>query len=333
MVQLTASPASAASQRRARLVERLGLAVLLPAAGCIVLLLGGAIFYPSFLDLRYILQQLQIASFLGIIATGAMLVILLGEIDLSVPWTITGAAIVVTTVAGSGHAALAALAIPIGLATGAAIGLVNGLGVALFRVPAMVWTLSVNAMLLGAAVFYTGGFKPHGAVPELASRAALGRTLGMPNAFLVWLVVAAAATWALNRTVYGKYLYAIGNSQRAVFLAGARIRTIIVATFVVAGALSSFGAILLTGYTDQAYQGMGDPYLMPVIAAVVIGGTSIQGGSGKYAGTFVGSVFITLLSSILSVMQMPDAARQIIFGAIILAMVLVHRAARRSAQA
>jgi ribose transport system permease protein len=78
-----------------------------------------------------------------------------------------------------------------------------------------------------------------------------------------------------------------------------------------AGMLSSFGAILLTGYTNQAYQGMGDPYLMPVIAAVVIGGVSIYGGSGNYGGVFVGAIFITLLSSILSVMQMPDAARQI----------------------
>lgn len=314
------------------LADRLGLSVLLLAAGCIVLILGGATVYPAFLTAGYILQQLQIASFLGIIATGAMLVILLGEIDLSVPWTITGTAIVVTNLAGSHNGVIAGLALPIGLATGAAIGLVNGLGVALFRVPAMVWTLAVNAMLLGAAVFYTGGFKPQGAVPWLATYAALGHTLTIPNAFLLWLIVGAITLWLLHRTIYGTYLYAMGNSQRALFLAGARVRTILVCTFVLAGTLSSLGAILLTGYTNQAYQGMGDPYLMPVIAAVVVGGTSILGGSGNYVGTFVGAIFITLLSSILAVLQMSDATRQIVFGAIILAMLLAYRSSENSAK-
>ena len=317
--------------RRPGFADRIGISVVLLAAGCVVLVLGGSVVYPGFLSPGYLLQQLQIASFLGVIATGAMLVILLGEIDLSIPWTITGTAIVVTTLAGSDNRAIADLALPLGLATGAAIGLVNGLGVALFRVPAMVWTLAVNAMLLGAAVFYTGGFKPQGAVPWLATYAALGRTLGIPNAFLLWLIVGAITLWFLHRTTYGTYLYAMGNSQRALFLAGARVRTITVCTFVLAGILSSLGAILLTGYTDQAYQGMGDPYLLPVIAAVVIGGTSIQGGSGSYVGTFVGAVFITLLSSILAVLQMPNAARQIIFGLTILAMLLAYRSSEKSA--
>jgi ribose transport system permease protein len=311
--------------RRANLVDRIGFSVVLLTAACIALILGGAIIYPGFLNPGYILQQLQIASFLGVIATGAMLVILLGEIDLSIPWTVTGTAIVVTSLAGSHDSLLAALAIPLGLTVGAVVGFVNGVGVAVFRVPGMVWTLAVNAMLLGATVFYTGGFKPQGAVPWLATYAAAGRTFGIPNAFLLWLALGAITLWLLHRTIYGRYLYAMGNSQRALFLAGARVRTVTLCTFVLAGTLSSLGAILLTGYTNQAYQGMGDPYLMPVIAAVVVGGTSIQGGSGTYPGTFMGAVFITLLSSILAVMQMPDAARQIIFGAIILAMLLVYR--------
>lgn len=311
--------------RCTNLVDRIGVSVVLLTAACVALILGGAIIYPGFLNPGYILQQLQIASFLGVIATGAMLVILLGEIDLSIPWTITGTAIVVTSLAGSHDGLLAGLAIPLGLTVGALVGFVNGVGVAVFRVPGMVWTLAVNAMLLGATVFYTGGFKPQGAVPWLATYAAVGRTLGIPNAFLLWLALGAITLWLLHRTIYGRYLYAMGNSQRALFLAGARVRTVTVCTFVLAGTLSSLGAILLTGYTNQAYQGMGDPYLMPVIATVVVGGTSIQGGSGTYPGTFVGAVFITLLSSILAVMQMPDAARQIIFGAIILAMLLVYR--------
>jgi len=307
-----------------RWLSRDHVSVLLIGLGCAALLLGGSLLYPGFLKPSYILQQLQIAAFLGIIATGAMLVILLGEIDLSVPWTITGTAIVVISATGSSNPVIAGLAIPLGLCFGMVIGLVNAIGVAIFRVPAMVWTLAVNAMLLGATVFYTGNSRPNGEVPWLATQAAIGRTFGIPNAFLVWLGVAVITVWVLRRTVYGNYLYALGNSRRAVFLAGARVRLVTVATFVLAGAFSSFGAILLLGYTNQAYQGMGDPYLMPVISAVVVGGTSIQGGRGNYVGTFAGAIFITLLSSILSVMQMPAAAREIIFGAIILVMLLVH---------
>lgn len=322
---MTDAAARTASPRKSlRWLNRDNVSVLLIALGCVALLLGGSLLYPGFLKPGYILQQLQIAAFLGIIATGAMLVILLGEIDLSVPWTITGTAIVVISASGSSNPVIASLAIPLGLCFGMAVGLLNAIGVAVFRVPAMVWTLAVNAMLLGAAVFYTGNSRPNGEVPWLATQTATGRTFGTPNAFLVWLVVAVITIWVLKRTAYGNYLYALGNSRRAVFLAGARLRLITVVTFVLAGMFSSFGAILLLGYTNQAYQGMGDPYLMPVISAVVIGGTSIQGGQGNYIGTFVGAIFITLLSSILSVMQMPPAAREIIFGAIILVMLLIH---------
>jgi ribose transport system permease protein len=201
----------------------------------------------------------------------------------------------------------------------------NGLGVAIFRIPAMVWTLAVNAMLLGLTVFYTGGFKPHGAPPTLAVFLAHDRTLGIPNAFLLWLAIGAVTIFVLKRTVFGTYIYALGQSPRALFLAGAPVERVIVGVFALAGFMSSLGGLLLVGYANQAYQGMGDSYLMPVIAAVVLGGTSILGGSGSYAGTFVGAIFITLLSSVLSLMQVQDAVRQIVFGAIILAMLAIHR--------
>jgi ribose transport system permease protein len=304
--------------------------VLLVILGCVAVVIGAGLVSPGVLSLGYLLQQLQIASIVGVLATGAMLVILLGQIDLSVPLTITSAAILATSLAGSGNATLAALAIPAGLFGGLLIGAVNGLGLAIFRIPAMVWTLAVNAMLLGLTVFYTGGFKPHGAPPSLAVFLAHGRTLGIPNAFLLWLAIGAATIFVLKRTVFGTYIYALGQSPRALFLAGAPVERVIVGVFALAGFMSSLGGLLLVGYANQAYQGMGDSYLMPAIAAVVLGGTSILGGSGSYAGTFVGAIFITLLSSVLSLMQVQDAVRQIVFGAIILAMLAIHRTKRSS---
>ena len=219
------SAGSAPVQRR----PRPDVAALIVLGGCAVLLAGGGSVFHSFLTPAYLLQQLQIASFLGILAAGARLVILLGQIDLSVPWTLTGAAIITTTLAGMPDPAARLLAMPAGLAFGAAVGLVNGVVVARLRIPSMVWTLAMNAMLLGGAVFWTGGHKPRGRAPDLTTALALGRTLHVPNAFLTWLAVSAAIVFLLRRTIFGRYLYAIGNNERAVLLAGARVERVMLA--------------------------------------------------------------------------------------------------------
>ncbi len=305
-------------------------AIPVVTAGCVLLLAIGGIIFPAFLSPAYLLQQLQIASFLGVIAAGATLVILLGHIDLSVPAGITAVAVLTTTAAGSSVPEVAALAIPIGLLGGALIGLINGVGVAFFRLPSMVWTLAMNSMLVGAVVFFTGGFKPRGAAPPLSISLALERTLGIPNAFLFWIAVIVVIGLLFKRTVYGRYLFATGSSEKAVYLSGIRVQLVTTMTFVAAGVFTAIGAILLAGYANQAYQGMGDAYMLPVLTAVVIGGTSILGGKGGYAGTVVGALFITLLSSILSVLQMPEAFRQIVFGLIILSMLLIRRFERNN---
>jgi ribose transport system permease protein len=94
--------------------------------------------------------------------------------------------------------------------------------------------------------------------------------------------------------------------------------------FILCSTLSSFAGLLLAGYSTKAYQGMGDAYVLPAIAAVVIGGTNILGGRGRYLGTIVGVILIVLLNSVLSIMEMPEAGRQIIYGSVIIAMLLVY---------
>jgi ribose transport system permease protein len=107
-----------------------------------------------------------------------------------------------------------------------------------------------------------------------------------------------------------------------------RVPFVTLATFMLAGLATTFASRMLTGYVNQAYQGMGDTYQMPVIAAVVIGGTSIPGGRSSYAGTFAGALFITLLASILSIPQISEGLREIAYGSIIVAMMLLHRQRR-----
>ena len=298
---------------------------LLAAIGCIVvLLIAGALYDRNFLSPDYLLQQLQVASFLGVIATGVMLVVLLGHIDLSIPWVVTLGGMMST--AAAGHQGLAgSLAIPFAVACGLGIGIVNGIGVAYLRVPSMIFTLATNAIAQGLMIVHTSGFAPEDhATPTMHLLAVERSILGIPNAVWVWAAIGAGTVVLLRRTPFGRRVYAIGNSERAVFLSRGNVRRVVVACFAIAGACSAFAGVLLAGYSTKAYQAMGDPYVLPAIAAVVLGGTSILGGRGSYLGTALGVVLVTLLQSILSIVQMPEAGRQIIYGAVIIVMLLVY---------
>lgn len=299
---------------------------VLTAIGCIiVLLIAGSFYSANFLSPDYLLQQLQVASFLGVIATGAMMVILLGHIDLSVPWVVTLGAMMATAAAGWWGALGVALAIPFGVGVGAVVGFFNGIGVAYLRVPSMIFTLGMNAVVQGLVVVHTGGFAPQDRATETMHDLATGRVLfGLPNALLLWAVLAVVIIFMLTRTTFGRKIYAIGNREKAAYLSGINTRLVTLLCFVISGACSALAGVLLAGYATKAYQAMGDAYLLPAIAAVVLGGTNILGGRGTYAGTIVGTILITLLQSILSVMQMPEMGRQVIYGAVIILMLLTY---------
>ena len=310
--------------RMPKFLRRVDPAVAMAFACILLLLIVGSIYSPSFLSPEYLLQQLKVASFLGVIATGMMMVILLGQIDLSVPWSVAMGGMMSAAAAAYGDAGTA-LAIPFGVLCGVAIGLVNGVGVAYLRIPSMIITLATNAVAQGLMVVYTGGFSPQDNATAAMRYLATGEAIpGVPNSIIVWAVIGAAAVFILNRTTFGRAIYGIGNRERAAYLSGVNTRRVVMITFAIAGALSAFGGVLLTGYASHASQSMGDPYLLPSIAAVVLGGTSILGGRGSYLGTVAGVILITLLQSILSVMQMPEFGRQIIYGVVIIAMLLLY---------
>ncbi|MCZ4094445.1 ABC transporter permease [Sinorhizobium psoraleae] len=298
---------------------------VLTAFGCILLLLFLSSLYSSnFLSLNYLLQQLKVASFLGVVAAGMMVVILLGHIDLSVPWVMTTGAMMACAAAGFGGVG-PIIAIPIGVLCGAAFGVVNGFGVAYLRIPSMIVTLASNVVAQGLMVVYTGGFSPQDSAPPAIRWLATGFVIpGLPNAIIVWAAISAMMVFLFTRTSFGRAVYGIGNSERAAYLSGVDTRRIVMIAFAISGALSAFGGVLLAGYASKAAQAMGDAYLLPAIAAVVLGGTSILGGRGSYLGTVAGVILITLLQSILSVMQMPEAGRQIVYGVVIIVMLLLY---------
>ncbi|MDE3177541.1 MAG: ABC transporter permease [Pseudomonadota bacterium] len=297
--------------------------ILIAALFIVVILIAGTGYTMSrfgsapLLSPNYLMQQLQIGAFLGVVAAGQMIVILIAQIDLSVPWTLTAAAMMATSVGG-------AWAIPVGLAVGAGVGVINGLGVAYLRVPSMIFTLGVNAVMRGLMVARTGGFAPQTSATDLMRTLASAHWFGVPAALYVWIGVSALVTLTLQRTLLGRYIYAIGNKEAAAYLAGVNTRAVTVVCFAISGLMAGLAGVLLAGYSQKAYQGMGDAYLLPAIAAVVIGGTNILGGRGRYLGTLVGVILIVLLNSVLSIMEMPEAGRQVIYGGVIILMLLVY---------
>lgn len=297
----------------------------------VILVVLGAIFVsPNFLSPTFLLQQLRQSSFLGIIAAGQMIVILTGNIDLSVSWTLNLSAVVATAVAG-GRNEMLLPAVVVGLGIGGIVGLLNGIGVAYLRIPSMVLTLGMNTLLKGVMVFYTGSAPQFQQTPELLSFIATEIIGGViPISLLVWAAVSILNSFVLQRSLLGRKTYAVGNNELAAYLSGIRTSRVLVSAFVLSGVLNALAGLLIAGNAGRSFNEMGEAYLLPAIAAVVIGGTSILGGSGRYIGTIAGVLIIRLLDSGLSVMQIPPAARSIIFGLVILVMLFIYGRADKS---
>jgi len=297
-------------------------------AGCaaVLLFVAGELVRPGFASAGGIESVLVVASFVGFVAAGQMFVILIGGIDLSVPWVLNAAAIVmVTTTGGSNGRLLLGLAATLG--TGAAVGLVNGIGVAAFGVPAVVMTLAMNGIMEGLTLGLSSGMTCEACAayaPPVIQAAVHGHLLGVPAVLYVWLVVILLVSLALSVTTFGRATYAVGNSARVSYLAGVRVGAVTVALYGLSGVFSALAGIMLVGFGGQASLGMGDPYLFQSIAAVVIGGVYILGGRGSYLGVVAGSVTLVALVSVLLALNMPDYGRSIVYGVIILGLLLAY---------
>ncbi len=295
--------------------------LLIPYILIAILLLAAAIRSPGFVSVPNMLQQLTLSSYLGVIAGGQTLVILTGGIDLSVAWNLNLSAILLTQLSEQMPVFWAATA---ALASASLVGFINGLGIAYLRIPSLVMTLGMNAVLAGVTLVYTNG-SPQGDAPQFTRELAIGKLGGVfPFALIFWAIFSIGLIFLLRRTVFGKRLYAIGNNPRAAYLSGVPVRWVLVLTYTLCGLCAGLGGVMLTGYSAQSYLGMGDAYVLPAIAAVVIGGTSILGGSGGYAGTIAGAITVVLLQNVLQIIGIAPAGQQILYGLIILLMLFIY---------
>jgi ribose transport system permease protein len=299
-------------------------AIIIAYSLIIVILIVAGIRHDGFLSTSNLRQQLVLASFLGIAAAGQTILILTGGIDLSLAWNLNFSAILLTKLAGNENT-IGAVSWALIAALGAAtiFGVLNGLGVAFLRIPPLVMTLGMNTVLFGLTTYYTKG-TPQGTAPDIIIDLATGRILGVPWAVILWAVVTLFVVFLLRRTTFGRDIYAIGNNVRAAYLSGVPVRRVLITAYGLAGFFAGVTALLLVGYSNQSYLRMGDALVLPSIAAVVVGGTSILGGTGGYVGTVAGAIIITLVQSVLTIENRPQADQQILFGLVVLAMLLIY---------
>jgi ribose transport system permease protein len=331
-MQISAAPTNVRARVQRNELWQKHKAIIISYGMILVILLIGGLRHPGFVSANNLRQQLVLASFLGIIAAGQTILILTGGIDLSVAWNLNFAAIMLTKLAGNENtfgAVSWAIVAAVGCAT--LFGVINGLGVAYLRIPPLVMTLGMNTVLLGLTTYYTRG-TPQGTAPDVIITLATKRIFGIPWALILWAIVSAAVIFMLRRTTLGSNIYAIGNNVKAAYLSGVPVQRTLVICYALSGFFAGITALLLTGYSNQSYFRMGDPYVLPSIAAVVVGGTSILGGSGGYVGTIAGAIIITLLTNLLSIENRPRADQQILFGLIVLVMLLIYGRERKARQ-
>src|ERR1700741_3009045 len=300
-----------------------GLVSLLRTRTIVVLILlllafvaGIGVARPGTVNAVWVSNMLLFAAPLGIVAAGQTLVMLTGGIDLSVASVATASAYLMAT-----HSSLGvAPAIFYGLGVGCVVGLINGIGVALLRVQPLVMTLGTGLMTEGMLVVYSQKKMAEAPrVPQFIENLGAGKFLGgIPNDLIVWVPIAIILIFVLRRTGFGRLLYAIGDNSKACTLAGIRVWRILLVNYVTCGVLAAVAGLIIVGGTDSAELRLAEVYLLPSVAAVIIGGTSIFGGRGGYSGTIVGALILTVLNSILTLLDVPESARQILYGAIIL---------------
>jgi ribose transport system permease protein len=272
---------------------------------------------------------LRYAAPLAIMAGGQTLVMLTAGIDLSVGATATAAAYVMA--GQSTHGTFSAILY--GLAVGVAVGLVNGIGVGIFRVQPLIMTLGIAGVVTGlltvrAAVNRTAGHDVPRFVREVGGEPLVGF---VPNSLLLWVALSVVLILVLRRTGYGRMLYAYGDNPTATRLAGLRAWQLLVATYTLCGLLAAVSGMVLAGLLNAADLGLADSFLLPSVAAVVLGGTSLFGGVGTYSGTIMGALILTVLDSFLTLINAEDSVRQILYGLIILALAALYARVQRYA--
>lgn len=298
---------------------------ILPLTGLLVILvIIIGIASPGIVNAGWAGVILRTAVPLAILAGCQTLTMLTGGIDLSVSAIASMVGFVTATMIHSEGGV--AQGIAISLAAAALAGLISGIGVGVFRVHPLIVTLGMSFVVLGLAnVWQLQSVQTGAGVPDILRTIGSGLQFEMiPNSLIVFVPVVVLILLMLRRTGYGRLLYAIGDNETAARLSGARSWQVLIVLYVMSALLAGIAGLVLSGATNTASVSLADQLLLPSVAAAVIGGTSIFGGRGGYGGTIVGALILTVLAALLTVLGLPEPTRQIVFGAIIVAVAAAY---------
>lgn len=289
----------------------------------LLLFIGGIeVARPGTVTPLWVSNMVLFAAPLAIMGAGQTLVMLTGGIDLSVASVATGAAYLLATNASSGDVT----ALCIALALGVIVGLINGVGVALLRVQPLIMTLGTGLMTGGVMIVYSQQMlasQPH--VPVFVQMLGAGKVFGLvPINLFLWVAIAIALLFTLRRAGFGRLLYAVGDNREACHLAGIRVWRVILVDYMLCAVLAAIAGLVLVGGTNASDLSLANAYLLPSVACVIIGGTSIFGGRGGYAGTIVGALILTVLTSLLTLLDVAEPIKQVLYGAIILVLATAY---------
>ncbi|MER9450472.1 ABC transporter permease [Mesorhizobium sp. M0254] len=271
---------------------------------------------PGIVNERWIANTIKFAIPLAILAGCQTMTMLTGGIDLSVGTVATMSAFIMATQVVNQDPAVAFL---LAMMPAVLIGLVNGIGVGVFRVHPLIMTLGTSLIGTGCLQVYQRTVIASGAkIPDFLAWLGTGVTWGFPNALLLFVPLAALIVFTLARTGFGRLLYAVGDNERATRLSGVQYWQVITALYVTSSVLAGITGLLYIGLIKAPSLSLAEPLVLPSVAAAVIGGTSIFGGRGGYTGTIIGALILTVLTTLLIILQMPEGARRILFGLIVL---------------
>ena len=299
-------------------------------AALVVLVVIMALIAPYFWTTNNLLEVVRQVSAIAILAAGGTFVILTSGIDLSAGSALGVTAMVAIVMADSDAPWI--VAVIVALLAGAIIGAINGVFIARFALPAFIVTLAALTYLRGFVYVGTGGTT---LVPENVGYSWIGQgnVLGIPVAAIIMLVVYVIGWFLLERTVFGRQIYAIGGNAQAAHLSGIPVRRVVFLVYVVAGLCAGIAGIIVSARLESAVPDLGTGYELNAIAAIVLGGTSLMGGRGSLLGTLVGALFIAVLSNGMTLLNVQSFYQQIIMGAVILLAVFVDRVRRRDTTA
>ena len=317
-------PASGGVERAGGLRRLLRDRPLIPLTALLVILVVlMEIVRPGVVSPDWVGVTFRAAIPLAILGAAQTLAMLTGGIDLSVGTVASMAAFIMASQTGQLGPAIA---IFLGLTAAAVAGLVNGIGVGVFKVHPLIMTLGLGLVVLGLMNVYQLVVVTNSTnIPPIIDWLGSGTTLPfLPNNLVVFVPIAILIIAGLRYSGFGRLLFAVGDNPVAARLSGVRSWQVLVGLYIISALLAAIAGILVAGLVKTASLALVEQSVLPAVAAAVIGGTSIMGGRGGYSGTIVGALILTVLTSLLIALQMPEAVRQMLFGAIIVVVAAVY---------